>query len=145
MEAREMAYTLGWAIRLLRYYRAVPAAPRPPAQRQGRPVAPSTAAQPREARPEAALSPAPAHPTAPQLPTVGEVFTGKITQLDASAAVIEVPGFAPEKAIGLLSADVADLRRYRVGNAARVEVIELKTQRSGRVLALLKPAPRPKA
>jgi len=39
---------------------------------------------------------------------------------------------------------VADLRRYKVGNAARVEVVEQKTQRSGRVLLIVKPAPRPR-
>lgn len=65
--------------------------------------------------------------------------------MDASAAVIEVPGFTRERAVALLSADVADLRRYKLGNAARVEVTELKTQRSGRVLVLVKPAPKPKA
>lgn len=94
------------------------------------------------ARPEQATPPLPPPiPAAPQIPAVGEVFTGKIKEMDTSAAVIEVPDFAPDQALALLSADVANLRRYRVGNAARVEVVEQKTQRSGRVLLVVKPAP----
>jgi len=104
-------------------------------QREPRP------AQRQELRPEPEPPPAKAEP---QIPAVGTIFTGKITQLDASAAAIEVPGFAADRALALLSADVADLRRYKVGNGAKVEVVEQKTQRSGRVLLIVKPAPRPR-
>lgn len=136
LDAQEMAYTLGWAIRLLRYYRVVPQASRPH-------LAPARAEERRPAAPMA--EPPPPPPPAksgPELPAVGETFTGKITEMDASMAILAVPGFLAEKAIGLLSADVADLRRYKVGNAARVEVIEQKTQRSGRVLLIVRPAPK---
>lgn len=90
------------------------------------------------------VQPPPPPKADPKIPAVGEVFRGRITQMDASLAVIEVEGFTEAQAVALLSADVADLRRYKVGNVARVEVTELKTQRSGRVLVLVKPAPRPK-
>jgi hypothetical protein len=80
--------------------------------------------------------------TAPQIPVVGDIFTGVITKLDASAAVIAVPDYNAEQALALMDASVADLRRYRVGNSARVEVVETKQQRSGRVLLIVKPAPR---
>lgn len=109
---------------------------------------PSTAARPAsklaESQPAKREPSPPARPAGPQIPGVGEVFTGKILELDASAAAIAVPGFSAEQALALMSADVADLRKYKVGNAARVEVMELKTQRSGRVLVIVKPAPKPK-
>lgn len=81
---------------------------------------------------------------APVIPAVGELFRSTIRQMDASMAVLDVPGFSEPQAVALLSADIADLKRYKVGNAAWVEVTELKTQRSGRVLVLVKPAPKPK-
>lgn len=144
MEYEEMALTLGWALRLLRYYRAVPEA----VQRQAaaaalparRDTVPSEPTPPEERRDTVS----PNAKVEPNIPAVGTVFRGKIMEMDASLAVIEVEGFAEAQAVALLSADVADLKRYKVGNTAWVEVTELKTQRSGRVLVIVKPAPRPK-
>jgi CRISPR-associated protein Cmr6 len=79
---------------------------------------------------------------APQIPDVGAVFTGRIVRVDESAAQIEVPGFTPAQAVAALPADAADLRRYRVGNAARVQVVERRELRSGRVVLTVRPAPR---
>ncbi len=135
LDANELVYTLGWAIRLLRYYKAVPQAARPtvtPMQGQ-RDAALTTLPK------QAPVKPAPSGPT---MPEVGMVFTAKISEMDASTAVIKVPGFTAEQALALLSSDVANLRKYRVGNAARVEVVEAKTQRSGRVLLIVKPGPK---
>jgi len=135
MEYQEMAMTLGWALRLLRYYRAVPEAVlRQTAAPELRRVTPPPVPEPKPETQKEGLA----------LPAVGTIFTGEITKLDASAAVIAVEGLNDAQAIALLSADVADLRRYKVGNAARVEVVEQKTQRSGRVLLIVKPAPRPR-
>lgn len=120
-----------------------------------RPKRPEQALEPVETQPTPPPSPPGPQPVAsepislpkqagPSIPAVGEVFRGKITQMDASAAVIAVDGFTEAQAIALLSADDADLKRYKVGNAAWVEVTEQKTQRSGRVLLIVKPAPKPK-
>lgn len=143
LDAPTARYTLGWAIRLLRYYKAVPQSERPSFGRIGgvRESEPARNVEERTA-PPVEQAPAPSKPVGPAIPEVGSVFTATISALDASAAVIAVPGCTAEQAIALLSADVADLRKYRLGNPARVEVIALKTQRSGRVLVIVKPGPK---
>lgn len=134
MQADEMAQTLGWAIRLLRYYRAVP-----DAADLIREQASSTASQTAAERPKAVEPP---KPTAPQLPAVGDTVTWKIIAADESLVVLEVPGFSNDKTFGALKAEnIEDGRttRYKVGNTARVEVIDVRTLKSGRVRVELKP------
>lgn len=140
LEFNEMAWTLGWAIRLLRYYRAVPDTARdsssPNAAQATTVSVPPTRV---EQRVQAVA------PSKPQLPTVGDNFTGKITAVDESAVLIEIEGFLETQATGVLGADaIPDGRtsRYRAGNAARVEVTGVRTLKSGRTLIELKPAPR---
>jgi hypothetical protein len=123
---RELAETLGWAIRLARYYRG-PGGILPPA--------------PPEADEEIAVpASAPPKPKAPELPAVGEIVTWEIIQVDESAVVVAVPGFAIEKAIGVIKAEALGGRRYREGNAARAEVTGLRTLKSGRTIVELRPA-----
>lgn len=131
MPADEMAQTLGWAIRLLRYYRAVPDAAELMQQSQA-PASPIAQAQPVETQ----------KPTGPQIPAAGDTFAGKVVGVDETAVLIAVPGFGEDKAIGVLKAEAIDggrTDRYRVGNAARVEVTGIRTLKSGRVLVELKP------
>lgn len=126
----EIVTAFAWSLRLLRYYRAVPQA------------ITSKAAQPRVAPAQAA--PPEQRPTAPQLPAVGEIFTGKVTAADESAVIVAVPGFGEDKVTGVISADALGGRtdRYRVGNAARVEVTGVRQLKSGRTILELKPAPK---
>ena len=134
MQADEMAQTLGWAIRLLRYYRAVP-----DAAELMREQASSTASQTAAERPKAVEPP---KPTAPQLPAVGDTFAGKVAAADESAVLVAIPGFPEDKAIGVMQAETIDggnTGRYREGNPARVEVVGVRTLKSGRVIVELKP------
>jgi len=132
----EMLYTFAWAIRLLRYYRAVPEAAEMLAdeRRQGA----NRASQPAPAP----ISAQPVRPAAAQLPAVGDTFAGKVVGVDATAVLIAVPGFGEDKAIGVLKAEVIEggrTERYRVGNAARVEVTAARALKSGRTILELKP------
>jgi hypothetical protein len=133
MQADEMAQTLGWAIRLLRYYRAVPDAAELLHKQIASPVAQAVAAQPKAA--ELVKS-------AEQLPAVGDTFVGKITAVDESAVLVAIPGFAEDKAVGVMQVAVIPggrTERYREGNMARVEVMGLRTLKNGRVIVELKP------
>lgn len=82
------------------------------------------------------------------IPSIGDIFTSAITAIDETAAILLIPGFAIEKAVGVLKAESLPdgrLERYREGNSARVEVIGTRTQKSGRVILELKPAPKEKS
>ena len=78
------------------------------------------------------------------LPVQGAIFTGKILAVDAETVLVEVPGFNQAAAVGVMSAAAAggNTARYRVGNTARVEVVGVKTLKSGRVILALKPGPK---
>jgi hypothetical protein len=150
MPAGEMAQTLGWAIRLLRYYRAVPdaeivrpaVASRTP-ERDTQPARLSLGAEPSlpklDAKPQRA---APPQPAVPQIPVAGATFLGKVMEVDESAVLVEVPGFSGEQAIGVIKSDDLGGKRFAKGNLARVEVIGVRTLKSGRTIVELKPARR---
>ena len=152
MDAVKMAQTLGWAIRLLRYYRAVPSAPRPSSttsQRERQQIAqaqqPAMHGSKSTASTVVSTEPSvPSHATKPQLPTVGDIFTGAVLASDESAVVVAVPGFDERAAIGIIKAEILGGRtdRYRVGNAARVEVTNTRQLKNGRTVLELKPAPK---
>lgn len=134
MQADEMAQTLGWAIRLLRYYRAVPDAAELMIGQALSTASQSVAEQSR------AVQPRP--PAARQLPASGDTFAGKVAAVDESAVLVAIPGFGEDKAIGVLKAETIDggnTGRYREGNNARVEVVGVRTLKSGRVIVELKP------
>lgn len=114
--------TFAWSLRLLRYYRTVPdAAEEKQARRLAEPELPK--------------------PAAPKIPPVGEIFTGTILDLDDDTVLIEVPGFNTGDAIGVIKAPANARPRYRVGNAARVEVLAERITKVGRRVLELKPAP----
>lgn len=77
--------------------------------------------------------------TDPTLPEVGDIFTSPILGADETAVLVEIKGFDEEKAIGFIRAKNFAGKRYQAGNLARVEVIKVRTQRSGRVVIELKP------
>jgi len=126
MEAGEIAQTLGWAIRLLRYYRAVPDAeivrPVGGSRTTGPQLSESAAPTQRaDSEPRAAQA-QPAHPAAPQLPAAGDTFAGKVIAVDETAVLVAIPGFVEDKATGVMKAEAIEGRRtdrYREGNMAR--------------------------
>lgn len=128
---------LGWAVRLMRYYRGTPAALDGPSIVD---IAPAAAPH----QPAAARQPAapPQKPQAPELPSAGDSFVGTVLDVDESAVVIEVPGFAAPQVLGVIKAEALGGRRFREGNKARVEVLGVKTLRNGRTIVELRPAPR---
>lgn len=130
----EVTLVLSWAVRLARYRSQTDAGPLGAGVLRLTPD--DERLPPRIQRRE---KPAPVKPTGPELPGVGVVFAGKILELDDNSAVLEVPGFGREKAVALL----ADLggKRFRVGNAARVEVTRVRTLKSGLQVLDVKVAP----
>ncbi|NJN15449.1 MAG: hypothetical protein HC822_03715 [Oscillochloris sp.] len=122
----QLLATYAWSLQILRYYRAVPdAAPRRSVAGNDRIVEESVSQ----------VNTAP--PPAPEIPKIGDVFPGKILGVDDTAMLIEIPGFADDKALGVVEGEGLD-KRYKVGNAARVEVAGTRTQKSGRVIVSLK-------
>lgn len=143
MAYKEMALTLGWALRLLRYYRAVPwAAEEKAAERRAPGQAPRQAAA-AEARTATSAPPQPAPPAAStrELPAVGATFTGKVIEGDDQFFTIEVPGFKPERVLALLKIEPG-VPKYRVGkDSAKVEVTGMRETSDGKtVLDVCRPA-----
>ncbi|MEI8167533.1 MAG: hypothetical protein WCG26_14220 [Chloroflexales bacterium] len=129
--------TFAWSLRLLRYYRAVPWASEEKATEQrGQAVA--------QSRPTAAPVQMASQRTAPTLPAIGETFTGKVLDLDDDLVMVELPGFSDVQAVGLIKAPASARPKYRVGNAARVEVLGVRMLKSGRTVVDLRPAPQQK-
>lgn len=132
----QLLSTFAWSLRLLRYYRAVPwAGEEKVAEQRG---LAAVSAQP-TAEPDR-----PARPAAPVLPTLGDSFHGKVLDLDDDMVMVELPGFSDAQAIGVIKAPASTRPKYRVGNTARVEVLGVRTLKSGRVVVDLKPAPQKK-
>jgi hypothetical protein len=128
-DPERLIQTFAWSIRLLRYYRAVPNAI--PALLQ--PVPMPDRAQQRKDEPTTAL------------PEVGDIFTGPVTEVGEDAVLVKVPGFAIDKVTGVIEVLRLEGRKYRPGkDTARVEVLNIRTLKSGRVILELKPAPRKK-
>lgn len=145
--ADDMMLTLGWAIRLLRYYRAVPDAERPQvttSRQTGQRPQPAGQRSQQAVHQEQSASAEPPAPKGPQLPEVGTVFTGEILDDDGERVALEVPGFTQEQALGVINSDVRGTRQYRIGNRARVEVVGVRKLKSGKTIVELKPAPQSK-
>jgi hypothetical protein len=135
LPADAMAWELGWAIRLLRYYRAFPNA-----EIAHAPLRPSSTTEARTAAPS---QPGPAETpqsATPHLLVVGADFLGKVLEADESAVLVEVPGFAEDKAIGVIKADDLGGKRFAKGNMARVKVVGVRALKSGRTIVELRPS-----
>ena len=146
---RQMALTLGWALRLLRYYRAVPDAAREKIAQQRATPPPTVTPQPPQQQPappsvQAQLvtpsTPveAPPHPTEKQYPTL---FTGKVVDGDDNVFIIQVPGFSAGEAIAVLKIEPG-VPKYRIGkDSAKVEVTGIRKVKSGKtILEVRRPA-----
>ena len=130
MDVAEMAQTLGWAVRLLRYYRAFPQ--HAPSREVGMGQRTEAARQEPAPRPQ---------PTAPQIPEVGDIFGGQVLAVDPQGVRVKVKNLSEDVAIGVIKADALAGKQYRVGDTARVEVIGKRTISRGVVLDL-RPAPK---
>ena len=140
LDTPDILPTLGWAVRLVRYYQTVPGA-LDQSSPFGEPLTP-----PRRERPRAETTVPPTTPTPPPkaLPTVGAIFTGKVAEVMDAGVIVEVPGFALEQALGRIRAAALGDRRYAKGNSARVEVVSVR-EVNDRAILDLKPAPKPKS
>jgi hypothetical protein len=134
----EMLYTLAWAIRLLRYYRAVPEAAEMLADEQRSQDAKRTSPP----LPTQASAPIP-RPAAPQIPAIGEVFGGRVRSVEPAGVQIQVKSLSEDLVIGVIKAEALAGRQYRVGDTARVEVVGTRTLKSGLIVLEVKPAPKP--
>jgi hypothetical protein len=134
LDPAALSQALGWAVRLMRYYRNVQGAlAQPPSF--GR--ASGSTNTPSSVQPGSS-----SQTTNPSTPQVGSVFTGKVLEIDERAVFVEIPGFTIEKALGMIKTEALGGRRYRVDNSARVEVVAVRQAKNGRRIIELKPAPR---
>ena len=140
MEYEELIWTLGWAIRLMRYYREFPEKAPKRAVASGSASQPEPAAKqpsaptPAKATPAQSSAAAPAKPASGVALQVGSVFTGKVIEGDENYFVIEVPGYSQDRVIAVLKRD-ANTPKFAVGkDQARVEVTGIRESRSGRTI-----------
>ncbi len=142
MDYDDLIQTLGWAIRLMRYYRefpdkapkrtvadSAPAQQPPDAAREKAPPAQSSAATP--AKPALALE-------------VGSVFTGKVIEGDENYFVIEAPGYSKDRVIAVLKRDESTPNFVVDKDMARVEITGIRESRSGRTILDVRRAPKAK-
>jgi len=135
----EMLYTLAWAIRLLRYYRAVPEAAEELAEQRLQEAKRPSQTLPQDSSQQTTAT-IPPRPTAPQVPGIGEVFGGRVRSVEPEGVQLQVKSLSDDLVIGVIRAEALAGRQYRVGDTARVEVIAIRTLKSGRVVLELKPA-----
>lgn len=131
MDYDEMVQTLGWALRLLRYYRNVPEAVRKAVEAEVPPVAPP---KPALATHPEQTSPQKDQPSvAPKSPKqVGDIFTGKVLDGDDEIFLIEVPGHPHVIAILKREPGVPNYRLQK--DSARVEVVSVEQKASKIIL-----------
>jgi hypothetical protein len=130
MDYEEMSQTLGWAIRLMRYYKVVP---------DSDVALKAVLSEIKRDEPK---------PKTPTIPEIGEIFTGKVEDLDDEVVLIQVHNYPLEQVVAMLRAEQIEggrTSRYRKGNSARVEVIDRRTTKKGRTILELKQAPPVKA
>jgi len=152
----ELVSAFGWGVRMIRYYQNVPDAVRKPSPfENAKPIATAQASKTQLSTPEPAASTEPEPLSAaqapiaelvkgPTLPEVDQIFTNTILGADESAVLVEIKGFDEEEAIGVIRSDKFAGRKFYEGNLVRVEVLEVKTLKSGRVLVELKPVKKEK-
>jgi hypothetical protein len=172
MSPGDMALTLGWAVRLLRYYKTQPPDLPPPGKRRAAPPRDTRQAAPppgkRRAAPPRDSEPAPPSeveavtiPVKPKVSArpveVGDRFRGKIVQVKRSGHVfLELPDEVRD-ATGKVFASTAEQRKQadvvipaeshsgsgiKVGNARWVEVVGIH-QQSDKLLIEVKPSQSP--
>lgn len=150
MDYEELIWTLGWAIRLMRYYREFPdKAPKRTVAGSGAPTQEPTVQKPSEAaggKTQSAQSgtDAPVKPALGIALQVGSVFTGKVIEGDENYFVIEVTGHSPDRVIAVLKRDASTPTFVVNKDSARVEVTGIREARSGRTILDVRWAPKAK-
>ncbi|GIV99559.1 MAG: hypothetical protein KatS3mg058_0963 [Roseiflexus sp.] len=173
LSPHDMALTLGWTIRLLRYYNAVPeeerqpldvvhvptpssdplpspAPSRPPSATQSAPARPSPSLAQPAARPPSAPSPAPpAAQTAPpappaSIPLPGEVFSGEVLEVDEDAVAVKVKNFNPKRVIGVIRAEMIPDRNTARYSAGNTARVEVVAVQKKGDRTILELKPAPK-
>jgi hypothetical protein len=132
LSADDAVHVLGWAIRLLRYLRVVP-----DAEFARRPV-PTTGSSQTSTSPSAVAPTEKPTPAPPALPKVGDQFGVKVLELIDIGVVVALPRHDPEHVIGLIRSEQLGGVRYKADDAAYVEVLDVKTRKSGLVVVELK-------
>jgi hypothetical protein len=128
MDYEEMSQTLGWAIRLMRYYKIVPV----PEMKQALNTAISAAVRD-EPKPKK------------RIPQDGEIFTGEILELGEDALSIRVYNHDPEQVVGILRTEHikgGKTSNYKEGDRVRVQAIRSHILKSERIVLELKQAPK---
>lgn len=127
LNADEMLQTLGWALRLLRYYRAVPDAQQWAEQPPAKKASDLSSQKPKELVGLAV----------PQIPAVGAILRLDIANADTESALLTIPGFTADKVVGVI--ENLGGRQLKAGNTAWVKVLNVRTLKSGRVIVELEP------
>jgi len=151
MNYSDAAQTLGWALRLLRYYRKVKVHETPESaveQTEVSSTSPVTEPEQTNAQQvsssESLSNPTSAENSQTTLKTpkqVGDVFTGKVLEADDEFFRIEVPGYPEMFALLKREAGVPAYRPAK--DAARVEVVRVE-QVKRKIVLYVKRAPRAK-
>jgi hypothetical protein len=162
----DMVLTLAWAIRLLRYYNAVPEAERQPldvahasppqsiVRPASSPSRPSSTAQPAPARPSppqsqpaarpapspspaaATEQPAPLAPTS-NIPQPGEVFTDTVLEVGDDAVLVQVRNFDQERVVGVMRAEtIPDRNTAKYAKGNTARVEVVAVQQKGERIIL---------
>ncbi len=153
MSYAEMASTLGWALRILRYYRAVPEEVQrelsSPSSRTPTPARATSRADrelPTTQRPPTTDHQPPASNTSPaaqrEPPTVGTIFTGKVVKGDNDVFVIQVPGFEERDVVAVLKIEPG-VPKFKPGkDSAKVEVISQRKAKDGKTILEVRRPPK---
>lgn len=130
MDYDEMVQTLGWALRLLRYYRNVPEAVRKAVEAEVPPAEALPVVTPPTSTTVSLSEPAPVKPkasdrlTQPAAPKkVGDIFTGNVLAVDKEIFLLELPGHPHVKVI--LKRE-PNMQNYQRGNPIRVVVVQVE-------------------
>ncbi len=148
MDYDDLIQTLGWAIRLMRYYREFPDKAPKRAVAGGDAPAPQPAAKESSDPAAAQAPPAQSSAAAPAKPAlalqVGSVFTGKVIEGDENYFVIEAPGYSKDRVIAVLKRDASTPNFVVDKDMARVEITGIRESRSGRTILDVRRAPKAK-
>lgn len=132
MDYDKMVQTLGWALRLLRYYRAVPEAVKQAVAAQLPPDQPTTTSATNSASSPQLTSGNIAKPKRPKAPKqVGDTFVGNVLKRDEEVFLIEEQKNPHVRAILKRESGVPN---YQPGNAVRVEVVHIEELKDSSIL-----------
>ncbi|MBA3947476.1 MAG: hypothetical protein H0X37_23320 [Herpetosiphonaceae bacterium] len=134
LEPELLLPTVGWAVRLLRYYQNVPDALDTPS-----PFAPASSVPAKPQVPPKAATPA-VQPAKPQLPEPGQRINNVRVDEVTPGGVFVALGLPEElQAIGAIRNQDLGGKRYSRGNQLNVEVIEIRRRDDGSAILFLRP------